>query len=80
MSNKIMLVKMLTNDDGTEYDKDNQVWHLVVRISDSLRTFCGGEVFGEGESQAKFVTKEVQRGITCPQCKNFIKFIKSVKL
>ena len=77
---KILLVKMLTNDDGTAYPKEEQFWHLAVRIDGTPRTFCSGEALGYGESSAQFISKEAERGITCPKCREFIKFIKAVKL
>jgi len=77
---KILLVKIFSDDDGVPYDKDEQFWHLVTRYGDADRTFCSGEVFGEGEGKATFQTKTVERGITCPKCREYIKFIKSVKL
>lgn len=77
---KILLVKMLSNDDGLDYPKEDQVWHLVVHIGDAHRTFCGGEVYGFGESIAKYEEKTVKRGITCPLCRDFIDYIKKVPL
>lgn len=77
---KILLVRMLSNDDGLDYPEDEQAWHLVVRLDGSNRTLCGGEVYGAGESIAKFKEKTVKRGITCHKCREFIEYIKRVPL
>jgi len=73
------VVKILTNDDGDEYE--NPQWHLSWDFDGSDRTFCGGEVYGLGESIATYKSKSVEKGgITCGRCLAFIKQIKSVKL
>jgi hypothetical protein len=78
-TNRIHLVKMITDDGGEKYE--NPTWHFVQHIGDSPRTLCGGEVFGEGEGRAEYEEKWVDRGgINCKQCLQIIKRIKAIRL
>ncbi len=72
------LVKLLTYDDGDE--KTDLKWCLVEELSDSPRTACTGEAFGPGESGCEFKTKQgLIKDITCPRCKEIIKWYKGLK-
>lgn len=72
------LVKITSNDDGDKIQ--NPKWHWIMTI-DADRTLCGGEAFGEGESNAKFKLKTLKKGgITCPLCLSIIKEIKAIEL
>jgi hypothetical protein len=74
------LVRITVNDDGDDVFKPK--WCIFGLVyNDAARTLCTGEVFGYGEGEAVYTTKEVVRGgITCPNCITIIKTIKSVKL
>lgn len=73
------IVKFITNDDGDKHPSSD--WHYVDTFGDADRSFCGGEVFGMGESSLQYESKEVLKGgITCPLCLRRIKEIKSLKL
>ena len=73
------LVKILFDEDGEKIDEP--VWHLVVSVSGSPATLCTGEVFGEGEGNAVYEEKQVNRGgITCKKCLEQLRDLKSVKL
>lgn len=73
------VVKILSNDDGQEINKEDQVWHFVNDHGSGQNTLCGGEYFGMGESAVKYKYKE--RGkITCPECIHMIKKIKAIRL
>jgi hypothetical protein len=72
------LVKFITDDDGAPMEP---LWHFPMAIGDANRAICSGHVFGEGESEAKYQVKIVQRGgITCPECLSIIRSFKKVKL
>ena len=72
------LVKITVDDEG--YAVDDPKWHVITSI-DAKRTLCTGEVFGFGESSCEFEEKQVKRGgITCPNCIEFVKNIKGIKL
>jgi hypothetical protein len=75
------LVRIIRDEDG-ELQSSHTDWHLVDPAnSESPRTLCGGEAFGEGESAVEYEEKAVQRGgITCRHCLNAIDTYKSVKL
>lgn len=72
------LVKITHDEDG--YKIDNPQWCYVFNLGDAPRALCSGQVFGFGEGSAKFRVKTVERGITCPECRNIIKHFKDVKL
>lgn len=73
------LVMILKDEDGFEIE--NPVWCLVHVYSDSPSTLCDGQVFGFAEGSAVYKTKSRKRGgITCRNCIDFIKHIKSIKL
>ncbi|MCS4309695.1 hypothetical protein M2404_004072 [Rheinheimera pacifica] len=78
MSHRV--VQIIVDDDGEL--TNNESWHLVIEdIDSSPRALCTGEVFGYGESSAKFKEKTVARGgITCAACLKIIKRYKAVKL
>jgi len=79
MAHKI--VKLLSDDDGVEYSKDEQVWHLSIVVTGDPCTLCSGEFYGDGESACKFKEKIVEYGgITCKKCLREIEEIKSIKL
>ena len=73
-------VKFITDHDGSAF-KDN-FWHLVFDDFTGIRrTFCTGDVIDEGETDAEVRHKHVKRGgITCDDCLDKIKQIKSIKL
>ena len=72
------LVKFITDEDGEPMPP---LWHYPVVSGGSNVGLCNGQVFGEGEGNAKFEVKTVQRGgITCPDCLYMIKAFKKVKL
>lgn len=73
------LVKITADEDGFEVYEP--AWCLVDAYGDASRVLCSGQVFGFGEGDAAYKTKEVKRGgITCSECLEKIKQIKSVKL
>lgn len=75
------VVKILADYNGLPRDKEEQVWHLVVEACGDSSTLCQGEFFGIGAGTEEFKTKEVKRGgITCKDCLDTIKLIKSIKL
>ncbi len=75
------VVKLLSDDDGVDYDKDQQVWHYSGESTGDPCVLCSGEYFGEGQSNCKFIEKRVKRGgITCKKCLRIIKEYKAIKL
>lgn len=74
-----IVVKIILDDDG---DKSiSNKWHYVEVSGGSPNTLCTGEVFGYGEGQAVFITKEKEKGgITCENCLSIIKAHKAIKL
>ena len=72
------LVKIIKDEDGllVEFPK----WHIINPYGDAHRVLCSGEVFGEGEGRAIYKTKKAERGITCSDCINFLKYFKKCKL
>jgi len=72
------LVKIIVTDDGIE--EDSPQWHLVEEFGGGPRALCTGEVFGEGEGQAVFEEKKVEAGISCPRCKEIVRWFKAIKL
>lgn len=74
-----LLVKILYNDDGDEYD--NPKWHLSITAMGAPMALCTGEVYGYGEGAAVYENKNrVRGGITCCRCLELIGFYKSIKL
>ena len=74
-----LLVKIISDDDGEAIDKP--VWHLSTDACSGNTVLCTGEVFGFGEGDAVYKTKEVERGgITCEHCLTSLKWFKSIKL
>jgi hypothetical protein len=72
------LVKFIENEDG---EKVEPFWHISAIYAGSPALMCSGEVYGYGEGDAVFEAKTVMRGgITCPDCLEMIKSIKSIKL
>lgn len=72
------VVKILTDEDG---EKVAPFWHLSVDWGDGNRTFCTGEVYGDGEGSATYKEKEAAKGgITCSKCLRQIREIKLIKL
>jgi len=71
-----LVVKITTNDAGEKIKQPK--WCLVVNRAGGEMTFCGGEFFGFGGSHCEYEQKEGR--ITCPECIEFIKEIKAVKL
>lgn len=73
------LVKIITSDDGEEVE--GAKWCLSVVAAGGNMSFCSGEFYGPGESSCKYkVKKQNVGGITCSECIDKIKLIKSVKL
>lgn len=73
------VVKITHDEDGTKVDSPK--WCLVMDMDGSNRTLCSGQVFGPGEGNAKYQDKVVdKKGITCPDCLDIIKEIKSITL
>ena len=73
------LVKVISDDDGETIDEP--VWHLVHPEASDPATLCTMEYFGYGQSDVVYEEKTVMRGgITCPNCIDFVKALKSVKL
>lgn len=71
------VVKLFTDDDGGKYH--NKYWHLVDPANpQGTALLCTGEFFGEGESGAKYETKDGK--ITCPDCISILKIYKAIKL
>lgn len=73
-----LLVKMITDDDGSEYP--NSYWHLVDPVDrggcDAI--LCTQEVFALGDTSA---TSEQKIGKPdCPECISIIKKYKAFKL
>lgn len=75
------LAMITVREGGDEVPPDEQVWCLVTPYADGDQTFCTSEYFGEGESDAVFLTKSVRKGgVTCGKCIDHIKAIKAVRL
>lgn len=82
------LIKIIENADGESDDVG--YWHLTHPTSLDPAILCTGEYYTKERSINKFhvgtepalaEVKQVKTGgITCPNCINFIKLIKSVKL
>jgi hypothetical protein len=77
------LVKLLINED--EDVQMSNVWHFRTHAGGSYMLLCTGEVYDteshQGEGYALAVEKTVQLGgITCPDCMDIIKNMKSIKL
>ena len=73
------IVKILSGDDYEE--KENPVWCLVSDICGDRATFCSNEYFGFGVSSCKYEIKTVNKnGVTCPDCLEKIKKIKSLNI
>jgi hypothetical protein len=70
------VVRIIKDEDGVE--TNDKTWHFIVNFDGSKRTFCQGLVFGYGEGNATYKTKEGK--ITCNNCIAMIKTIKAVKL
>ena len=78
MKNKgIKLVKIITDEDGYRTGDDN--WHLSEGSAGSPKALCTGQVYGCDEGPVQYSTK-VGGNITCPKCKDIIKFFKSIQL
>lgn len=72
------LVKILVDDCGEVIE--NAKWCLSIHDTGNM-AFCSGQFYGEGESACKYEFREIVRGgITCENCLDKIKRIKSVKL
>ena len=75
------LAMLTVNEDGDIVPHDERFWHLTDDHAGVVELFCTGEVFGEGEGDARAEVKQVQKGgITCPSCLQRIRYVKSVKL
>lgn len=73
------IVKILRDDDGVKIEKP--VWHLSIGCVDGNRRFCGGKVYGPGESRVAYKEKTVTKGgITCHICLSQIAEIKAIIL
>lgn len=73
------LVKIIIDDDGQKIEKP--VWHMVQNNGDAERTVCSGEVFGFGETSGQSIEKPFKKGgITCKNCKDVIRWYKSIPL
>lgn len=73
------LVKITHDEDGEKVD--NAKWCYAIYDGDAERALCSGQVFGEGEGEAKYKEKEVAKGgITCEDCRRIILEIKAIKL
>lgn len=73
------IVKIIIDDSGekVKYPK----WHLSTNVWDAERTLCSGEVFGEGESSAIYKEQIVTdlKKMTCPNCREILKYFKAIK-
>lgn len=73
------LVMILVDDEGRANDR--AAWCLVDPCNEQgPATLCTSEFFGLGESRCEYKTKEVVKGITCPNCIRKLKTYKKVKL
>jgi len=73
---KPYVVKIIRDEDGSKilYAK----WCYVHVICGGNASFCTGQYFGIGESRCEYISK--QGKITCPDCIEKIKEIKSIAL
>ena len=72
------VVKITRDENGEDPDRG---WCLVSNSGGSAVAFCTGEAYGFGEGDAEGDVKTLKRGgITCPDCLEEIKIIKSVRL
>lgn len=67
----MQVVKILTDEDGTKIK--NPQWCAINDWGDGDRTLCDGQVFGYGEGNATYKTKEGK--VTCPNCIGIIKYL-----
>lgn len=73
------VVKIIRDEDGEKIDDPK--WHYVHTTGHTSTTLCGGQVFGDGEGTAVYKTKTLRKGsITCRECINIIKEIKTIPL
>lgn len=73
------LIKISIDDDGEV--TGNEDWCLFYNSRQGSMALCTMEYVGIGESICVYETKEVSRGgITCPDCLDYIKDIKAIKL
>lgn len=74
-----VIVKIISDHSGEK--RLNPKWHYIHTVCGGNATLCEGEFFGMGESGCKFEIKKTERGgITCDECLQIIKTIKSIKL
>jgi hypothetical protein len=77
------VVRFLTEENHDPYNRDKQAskdksWHYIWSPDGADRAICSGQVFGYGEADIEYETKEGK--ITCPSCIAVIKMIKAIKL
>ena len=69
------------DDDRQIIPVEERKWCLLIEKAGCGTPLCTGEVFGGGEGDATADVKSVKRGgVTCPQCLEEIKWIKSIRL
>lgn len=74
------LVKLVQDEDGPIHDED-RCWCLIHNQGGSPATLCSGQVYGDGEGNARGVEKRVKRGgLTCEDCIAAIEQIKAYRL
>ncbi len=71
------LVKIIISLDGEEIS--DPTWCACSTIGDGHRTLCSGEIVDDGEVVIQSKTT-IRGGITCEECIEVIKEIKSIKL
>lgn len=76
MKHKNEVVKITKDNSGEKIDSPK--WHLSVVKAGANMALCTGEFYGYGESACLYTTK--QGKVTCPDCIEFIKHIKSITL
>lgn len=84
---KFQFVKITRYPDGSYVEQP--VWCLGIRFNGDTVTACSHTMYGEHQGRVfsptgfvpiEYKVKEGVRGITCEECKQVVRYFKSVKL